>query len=88
LAVESGKNFRRFYKKNVSLTGESILRTLMRFAVPIFLSLLMQALYGGIDLLVAGLYRGLFGIASYCPADESYIRIDAVSDWSWNTCFK
>jgi len=24
----------------------------------------MQALYGGIDLLVAGLYRGLFGIAS------------------------
>ena len=48
----------------------------------------MQALYGGIDLLVAGLYRGLFGIASYCPADESYIRIDAVSDWSWNTCFK
>lgn len=64
------------------------MRTLMRFAVPIFLSLLMQALYGGIDLLVAGLYRGLFGIASYCPADESYIRIDVVSDWSWNTCFK
>ena len=27
-------------------------------------------------------------IASYCPADEPYIRSEAVSDWSWNTCFK
>lgn len=27
-------------------------------------------------------------ITSYCPADEPYIRSEAVSDWSWNTCFK
>ena len=27
-------------------------------------------------------------IASYCPADEPYIRSEAVSDWYWNTCFK
>lgn len=27
-------------------------------------------------------------ITSYYPADEPYIRSEAVSDWSWNTCFK
>lgn len=27
-------------------------------------------------------------IKSDCPADEPYIRSEAVSDWSWNTCFK
>lgn len=40
--------------KTVSLTEGSILGSLMRFAVPIFLSLLLQALYGGVDLLVCG----------------------------------
>lgn len=41
-------------KKTQSLTEGEILSTLMRFAVPIFLSLLLQALYGGVDLLVVG----------------------------------
>lgn len=41
-------------KKTVTLTEGPILSTLMRFAVPIFLSLLLQALYGGVDLLVVG----------------------------------
>lgn len=41
-------------KKNQSLTEGNILSSLMRFAVPIFLSLLLQALYGGVDLLVVG----------------------------------
>lgn len=41
-------------KKQLSLTEGNILGSLMRFAVPIFLSLLLQALYGGVDLLVVG----------------------------------
>lgn len=41
-------------KKTLSLTEGKILGTLMKFAVPIFLSLLLQALYGGVDLLVVG----------------------------------
>lgn len=41
-------------KKTQTLTEGPILSTLMRFSVPIFLSLLLQALYGGVDLLVVG----------------------------------
>lgn len=41
-------------KKAVSLTEGKILGTLMSFAVPVFLSLLLQALYGGVDLIVTG----------------------------------
>lgn len=41
-------------KQTSSLTEGNILGTLMRFAVPVFLSLLLQALYGGVDLLVVG----------------------------------
>lgn len=41
-------------KKTYSLTEGKILSSLMRFAVPVFLSLLLQALYGGVDLLVVG----------------------------------
>lgn len=41
-------------KKGLSLTDGKILSTLMKFAIPIFLSLLLQALYGGVDLLVVG----------------------------------
>lgn len=41
-------------KKTLSLTEGKILSSLMQFAVPIFLSLLLQALYGGVDLLVVG----------------------------------
>lgn len=41
-------------EKVTNLTEGNILKTLMRFAVPIFLSLLLQALYGGVDLLVVG----------------------------------
>lgn len=41
-------------KHTQSLTEGKILSSLMRFAVPIFFSLLLQALYGGVDLLVVG----------------------------------
>lgn len=41
-------------EKSVSLTEGKILSTLMKFAIPVFLSLLLQALYGGVDLLVVG----------------------------------
>lgn len=41
-------------RKEQSLTEGNILGSLMRFAVPIFFSLLLQALYGGVDLLVVG----------------------------------
>lgn len=40
--------------RTLSLTEGNILPSLMRFAVPVFLSLLLQALYGGVDLLVVG----------------------------------
>lgn len=41
-------------EKNTKLTEGNILGALMQFAVPVFLSLLLQALYGGVDLLVVG----------------------------------
>lgn len=41
-------------KKTQSLTEGKIFSSLMRFAVPIFFSLLLQALYGAVDLLVVG----------------------------------
>lgn len=39
----------------------------MRFAIPIFLSLLLQALYGGVDLLVVGQFA--------TTADEAFTAI-------------
>lgn len=41
-------------KKTLSLTQGNILGTLIRFAVPVFFTLFLQALYGGVDLLVVG----------------------------------
>lgn len=37
-----------------NLTEGKILSSLIRFAVPVFLALFLQALYGGVDLLVVG----------------------------------
>lgn len=41
-------------QKTHSLTEGKILSSLMRFAVPVFFTLFLQALYGGVDLLVVG----------------------------------
>lgn len=41
-------------KNALSLTEGKILSSLTRFAIPVLLALLLQALYGGIDLLVVG----------------------------------
>ncbi len=40
--------------KNDCLTEGNILKSLVEFAIPVFLTLLLQALYGGIDLLIVG----------------------------------
>lgn len=37
-----------------SLTEGEIMKALLKFAFPVFLSLFLQALYGGVDLLVVG----------------------------------
>ena len=39
-------------KRTNRLTEGNILHTLIRFAVPVFFTLFLQALYGGVDLLV------------------------------------
>lgn len=41
-------------KQTKDLTEGNILGTLMRFALPVFFALFLQALYGGVDLLVVG----------------------------------
>ena len=41
-------------KRTNRLTEGNILHTLIRFAVPVFFTLFLQALYGGVDLLVWG----------------------------------
>lgn len=41
-------------EKNKDLTEGNILGTLIKFAVPVFFALFLQALYGGVDLLVVG----------------------------------
>lgn len=40
--------------KTQNLTEGKILNTLIRFAIPVFFTLFLQALYGGVDLLVVG----------------------------------
>lgn len=55
-----------------SLTEGNILKSLLTFAVPVFFSLLLQALYG--------VWRAYPGRV----ACEPYSGRDAVSDWSWN----
>lgn len=45
-------------KKTRNLTEGPILKTLIGFAIPVFLTLFLQALYGGVDLLVAGQFAG------------------------------
>ena len=41
-------------ERKYNLTEGNILGTLTGFAVPVFFTLFLQALYGGIDLLVVG----------------------------------
>ena len=41
-------------KRTNRLTEGNILHTLICFAVPVFFTLFLQALYGGVDLLVVG----------------------------------
>jgi len=41
-------------KKNILFTEGPILGSLIRFAVPVFLAMVLQALYGAVDLLVVG----------------------------------
>ena len=40
-------------KRTNRLTEGNILHTLIRFAVPVFFTLFLQALYGGVDLLAS-----------------------------------
>ena len=52
-------------KNNVSFTEGKILSPLLRFAMPVLLALLLQAMYGAIDLLVVGQFGS--------PADVSAV---------------
>lgn len=47
--------------KNNNLTQGSILKTLIRFSLPLLLANIIQALYGAVDLMIIG---------KYCPADS------------------
>lgn len=54
-------------QKMRSLTEGSVFKSLIMFAIPIFFSLFLQALYGGVDLLVVGWFAGtadVSGVAS------------------------
>ena len=54
-------------KKTRSLTEGSVFKSLITFAIPILFSLFLQALYGGVDLLVVGRFAGtsdVSGVAS------------------------
>ena len=42
--MENTKNF----------TAGGVLKTLIKFAVPVFAALFLQSLYGGVDLLIVG----------------------------------
>ena len=53
-------------KRTNRLTEGNILNTLIRFAVPVFFTLFLQALYGGVDLLVVG--QGARGSPPMSPA--------------------
>lgn len=54
-------------KKQVTLTEGNVFKALIGFAIPVFASLFLQALYGGVDLLVTGQFAGtkdVSGVAS------------------------
>ena len=51
-------------KNTQNLTEGKILPSLLRFAVPVLFTLFLQALYGGVDLLVVG----QFGSTDTTPA--------------------
>lgn len=44
--------------KEHSLTKGSIFRSLLTFAVPVFLALFLQAMYGAADLIIVGQFAG------------------------------
>lgn len=59
-------------EKNSFLSGK-ILRPLIHFSIPLMLALLLQALYGGVDLAVVGLFGNaseLSAVATGSHADE------------------
>ena len=51
--------------KTHSLTQGNILGTLIRFAVPVFFTLFLQALYGGVDLLVVGQFASTADVSEW-----------------------
>ena len=55
-------------KRTNRLTEGNILHTLIRFAVPVFFTLFLQALYGGVDLLVVGQFAATTDVSGGGPA--------------------
>ncbi len=54
-------------EKSRSLTSGNVFKSLLYFAIPVFFSLFLQALYGGADLLIVGRFAGtndVSGVAS------------------------
>gem|GEM_PF-6466158 len=50
--------------KELDLTKGSVLKTLLRFAVPFLIANLLQALYGGADLFVVGWFDDAASVAA------------------------
>lgn len=50
-------------KKELDLTTGSVPKMLLQFAVPYLLANLLQALYGGADLFVVGMYDDAASVA-------------------------
>ena len=52
------------FMKELDLTKGSVLKTLLRFAVPFLIANLLQALYGGADLFVVGWFDDAASVAA------------------------
>ena len=74
-------------KRTNRLTEGNILHTLIRFAVPVFFTLFLQALYGGVDLLVVGQFAATADVSGVATGSMlvELNQVDAVAFQPLNT---
>ena len=67
-----GKEVRRFLqmKQNIDLTKGRILGPLMRFTLPIMAALVLQTLYGAVDLLVVGQFASPASVSAVATGSQ------------------
>ena len=67
-----------------NLTQGNVLSTLLKFAVPVLLAMILQALYGGVDLLVVGQFGTTQDVSGGFYRKYAFAHINKFDYWSYN----